>query len=95
MTARYSLQSEKKRRNITSGDVEPISTPACDCRPTMEADMRSIVIAAVASLLALSLIAVNASDPTSCYAVVDKVIFEPSESHRENSGLGRVYTRQA
>src|SRR5580765_4169446 len=55
--------------------------------------MRSIVIAAVCFLtLALSLVAVNASDPTSCYAVVDKVVFEPSESHPERIQVWGAFT---
>jgi len=55
--------------------------------------MRTLVTFAAASLvLSLSLVAVSASDPTSCYAVVDKVVFEPNEAHPERIQVWGAFT---
>jgi hypothetical protein len=55
--------------------------------------MRPIVILAVAFLtLALSAIAVNASDPTACYAFVEKVIFEPNDTQPERVQVWGAFT---
>ena len=55
--------------------------------------MRPIMILAIACLtLALGGVAVNASDPTACYAFVEKVIFEPNEAQPERAQVWGVFT---